>query len=238
MPISSMPAPAIESARSPNVRWDVSPVLLLVTGAAVIFRLWVLPLGNSFWLDETVVANLIRNNFQEMVYKAFVGAQPVVFSAVEWLIRHFGESEIVLRLPSVFASVCSLIVLYRLGIEAMDREAGLILAAIHVTLIPVAAQAVNARPYAIALFFEYLSILWLLRWVRQGQFKHALMWIASAVFATYFHHLFLTALGVEFAFALILAFRGQVIRFRDLAWCGIVAIAGVLPAVPQAVLMS
>ena len=221
-----------------NVRWDVSAVLLLVMGALVMCLLWFMPLGNSFWLDETVIAFLIRNNFQETIYRAFIISHPVLFTAIEWLMRHLGDSEIVLRLPSVSASVGSLIVLYRLGSEAIDWEAGVVFACMHLTLMSVAVQAANARPYAIALFLEYVSILWLLRWTRSGKFRHGLLWIAAAVFATYFHHLFIIALGTEFVFASIVTLHSNVLRFRDLAWCGFVAGVGLIPAVPQAVMIA
>jgi hypothetical protein len=221
-----------------NVRWDISAIILLVIAALVMGRLWFMPLGNSFWLDETIIAFLIRNNFQETIYKTFIVTHPVLFTAIAWLMRHLSDSEIALRLPSVLASVGSLYVLYRLGREAIDRETGVIFACIHLTLMPVAVQAVNARPYALALFFQYVSILWLLRWTRSGKVRHGLLWITAAVLATYFHHLFVMALGTEFLFALVVTLQRSVLRFRDLAWYGIVAGLGLIPAVPQAVMIA
>jgi len=221
-----------------SVRWDASARLLLIVGAVVLCRLWILPLGNSFWLDETVIVTIVRNGFQTSVHQAFLDSQPVMFSIIEWLTRHLGESEIVLRLPSLLASIGSLIVLYRIGREAIDQDAGLLLAGIHLSLVAVAEQAANARPYAIALLLEYLSILWLLRWARRGQFRDGLLWMVFAVLATNLHHLFVTALGAEFLFAGIIALRRQAFPFRDFVWFELIGIAGVLPAVPQALLIA
>src|SRR2546423_112841 len=134
-----------------GIKWDGSIRLLFIIGAVVVCRLWILPLGNSFWLDESVVASLIHNGFQFTVHQAFIDSQPVVFTVIEWLVRHVGDSEVVLRLPSLLASAGSLMVLYRIASEAIDREAGLLAAGVHLSLVAVAVQAANARPYAIAL---------------------------------------------------------------------------------------
>src|SRR5438105_15417295 len=87
---------------------DTSQAVLLVMGGLALGRLWLLPLGNSFWLDESVIACIVRGSFRSVVTQAFIGAQSVAFCVIEWLVRSVGSSEAVLRLPSVLASIGSL----------------------------------------------------------------------------------------------------------------------------------
>src|SRR5262249_19591798 len=83
-PVNDNPGFGKYGALRSNVRWDVSAVLLLVVAALVMGRLLFMPLGNSFWLDETVIAFLIRNNFQETIHRAFIIMHPVLFTAIAW----------------------------------------------------------------------------------------------------------------------------------------------------------
>jgi hypothetical protein len=211
---------------------------LLATGLLVLCRLWLLPLGNSFWLDESVIVSLIRGSLHSAVQEAFSNAQPVLFSVIEWLVRRLSDHEVVLRLPSLLASFGCLLVLYRIGRDAMDHEAGLLFAAIHLSLPQVAEQAANARPYAAALFFEYMSILWLLRGIRSKRRFDGLAWVACAVIAAHLNYLFITALAAGFLFAFVLTWRGEGLPFRDLGLCAIVGLVGLTPAFPQALLIA
>ena len=207
--------------------------------AVAIIRLWLLPIVNSFWLDETLIVRTIRGGFSQVASNAAASLQSVGFCSVEWLVsRAWNASEIALRLPSIVAALASLYVYYRLGVEFIDREAGLIFASLYIMLPQVAFEVPNARPYSLALLAHAGALLWLLRWTRSGLLRHGLWWTLCAAAACHLQPLFVLGLGVEGFFVLWLLLKSTAIRPRDFAICGAVAVILLLPALSQAVAMS
>src|ERR1700693_4945492 len=64
---------------------------ILVVGAVI--RLWVMPLWNSFWLDEALTVWAIRDGFWQIFHAIPSTVGSVAFCAVEWLVG---------RLPGFF----------------------------------------------------------------------------------------------------------------------------------------
>jgi hypothetical protein len=197
-----------------------------------------MPLPKSFWLDETLIAWTIQGGFGQIFRNAFVSLQSIAFCMVEWVAARAGAvSEIGLRLPSLAAAVASLYVYYRIGVEILDRETGLFLAALYVTLPGVAVEVPNARPYSLALLLEAAALLWLLRWLRSGRLSEGLLWAACAAGAGHLHHLFVIAYPVEVAFSLWRIFKGSKAKYWQLVLCCVINAVLLLPAIPQASVM-
>ncbi len=202
-------------------------------------RLWVMPITNSFWLDETTITWAIRDGFWPIFAKVTKTPQSVAFCILEWLVaRTAGVSETALRLPSVAAAVGALYIYYRIGVEFLDREAGFTFAAIYITLQQVSIEVPNARPYSLALLLHVAALFWLLRWVRDGRILHGLLWIICAIVAGQFHHFFLIALPLEAAFLAWCIFRNRPIKIGHLALCAFVGAILFAPAIPQILSMS
>ena len=176
--------------------------ILAILGILAVVRLWILPLGNSFWLDETLVVAIARNRFADVAAANLqVPSQSILFDYVEWLMLQFaGVNEIVLRVPSLLAAAGSAYVLYRFGAEFVNREAGLIYAILFVVLPQTAAEASDARPYALGLFFHLLALLTLLRWKRDGRQREAMLFAVLAAASVYFHLFFILAVPCEAAY--------------------------------------
>jgi hypothetical protein len=78
------------------VKWLLWAIL-----GACLWRLWLLPLSSSLWLDEMVTAFVVRYP----AHWSFAAAPQVPASIYYWLPRVsetlFGSSEIAFRIPSV-----------------------------------------------------------------------------------------------------------------------------------------
>lgn len=216
------------------VRGDWFAAILWALITVAVIRLWVQPLGNSFWLDETLTAWIVSDGFSKVIPQAFVSLQSVAFCVLEWFAAQVaGHSEAALRLLPLAAAIATAYVLYRIGLEAFDRELGLILAALFVALPSVAFEVSTARPYAAALLAHTAALLWLLRWLRSGRLRDAVWWAVCAALACHFHLLFAAEVPIEAGLALWRG-RGGV---RQVAACALLLAMLLMPAVPQAVAM-
>lgn len=213
--------------------------ILTVIAAAAVVRLWLMPLWNSFWLDETLTVWAIRDGFWNLFHAVPMMLQPVAFCMVEWLIGRLGGfDEATLRLPSLAAAIGALYTYYRIGAEFIDRTAGLTLAALYITLSHVAIEVPNARPYSLALLAESAALLWLLRWLRDGRLWDGIWWIICAVAAGYLHPFFFMALPLEGGFVLWRIYRRSFVKAWQLVVCVLVGMALLAPAIPQLVVIS
>ncbi|HWQ56966.1 MAG TPA: glycosyltransferase family 39 protein [Bryobacteraceae bacterium] len=204
--------------------------------ALLVVRLWIMPLANSFWLDEAIIANNVREGLRHIFTTQLIALQSVAFCVVEWLVAQAaGTSEIALRLPSLLAAIGAVFAIYRLGKEVADSNAGLLCALLFVTRPDLAIQVPNARPYALALLCHIAAMLWLARWMREPRVKYAALWLACAVAATHLHHLFGVALALECAVALLCVQRHmRAARLKQLIIGITAAVLLLLPALPQA----
>ena len=103
--VKGRPQPIEEPPAPGHVRW-----LLMVT-AVVIGALWLVPLFSSLWLDELGTYWVVKDGLGDAVHRAltFHGQSPLYYSIV-WAARSVGgNSEAVLRLPSLIATAASLV---------------------------------------------------------------------------------------------------------------------------------
>lgn len=119
---------------------------------------------SGLWLDEVLSVHDFQKDFLEMVEaRALNGHGPVYFS-VGWLwYRLVGDTEWLLRLPSMLAWLAMVAV----SIAMVKRSVGpwtAVLAALLLLLDPVLVYLAQvARPYTLTLLFVVLSMAWILR---------------------------------------------------------------------------
>jgi hypothetical protein len=162
----------------------ISVVALLGCAAA-----WLVPIHLPLWLDETISTWQISAGFHQLWQR-----QEVVFVAYPfllWLMKSlFGASVVALRIPSVLASLASLVVMFRIAREFFDRSVSLLTTVVFACYPPVVFAAIDARPYAFATLAVCLAILMFLRWERTYQPKFALLFGIACALIFYFHFLF------------------------------------------------
>jgi hypothetical protein len=214
-------------------------VIVWIVAALAVIRLWLMPIANSFWLDETVIVWAIRDGFQHILQVGLVTPQSTAFCLVEWLTSLVGGMhEPTLRLPSVAAGIGTLFVLYRIGTEFVDRSAGLTLAALYISLQQVAIEIPNARPYALALLAESAALLFLLRWLRDGRMKYGILWAIFAVASGHLHQFFFAVAPIEAGFVLWCIYRNAAVKMRQLLICCLIGLALSTLAIPQVLFLS
>jgi hypothetical protein len=223
----------------PSPQPDQLRTIVWIIAVLAVIRLWVMPLWNSFWLDETLTVWAIRDGFWQIFRAGAIAPQSIAFSAAEWLVSRIGGlSEANLRLPSVVAAIGALWMYYRIGVEFIDRSAGLSLAALYITLDQVAIEVPNARPYSVALFAASAALLWMLRWLRDGRIWDGILWVTCAVAAGHFHPFFFTLLPLEGGFVLWHIYRHRLVKAWQFVVCILVGITLSAPATPQLLFIS
>lgn len=206
--------------------------------AVLIVWVWMLPMANSFWLDETLVAVLIKGRLAQTLSNTALWPQSVLFSGVEWTVSHISgsSSEIVLRLPSLLAALATLYVWYRVGLECFDRECGLIFATLYALLPQVARQVPSARPYSLGLLAETAALLFLLRWIKSHKALNAYIWAACSAIAVHLQIMFAVPFGIELVFLLVFGLRKRSLNSWVLFGPATTAVALMAPAIPQALM--
>jgi hypothetical protein len=214
-------------------------VIVWMVAALAVIRLWLMPIGNSFWLDETLIVWAIRDGFEHILQAGLLTTQSVAFCLVEWLVSLVGGiHEPTLRLPSIAAGIGTLYILYKIGVEFVDRSAGLTFVALYITLQQVAVEIPNARPYSLALLAESTALLFLLRWLRDGRMKYGILWMICAVAAGHLHQFFFSVAPIEAGFVLLCVYRGGAVKMRQLLICCFIGLALSAPAIPQILFLS
>jgi uncharacterized membrane protein len=148
-------------------------LLLLLLGA--ILRLF--QLGSaSLWLDEATTLNNARRSLLEIWnFLSMSEFTPPLFFWMEHTMLTFGEGETVLRLVPALFGIVTIPVFYLIGVEFLDRRAG-ILAAALLTFSPFAIfYSQEARAYSTMLFFLSVAFFFFLRTQRTGAWRDALL---------------------------------------------------------------
>ena len=191
----------------PDRRLDAALGCLM---ALCITRLWLAPLGSSFWLDETVTAFVVRHGAGD---PSLAVAPQVPASMYYWLPRAFewlfGPSEIFYRLPSVLAMAAALLVVSRVASRLVDPRAGWFAAFACLALSGFNYQAADARPYALGSCLWAVSIFYLVRWLDSAKWKHALLFVLFAALVWRVHLVFWPFYIIAALYALIRLLRRE-----------------------------
>src|SRR5437867_3565911 len=210
---------------------------LSVVTALVIGSLWLVPLFSSLWVDELGAWWVVKDGLGETVSRAFTfqGQSPLYYLIV-WAARSVsGNSEAVLRLPSLLAAAVSAILLYRLADTLIDRETArisvLVFAASHV----VAFEASEARPYSLATLSVIGSTYALVRWLDDGRrWLLAIVYALLAVAVMWLHYLFALALVPQAIYAVVRIRRNETkVTGRRLIAVAAIVTGGVVPLAIQ-----
>ena len=207
--------------------------ILVALALVEIFCLWVCPLTSSLWVDELVtfwsackgiVPAIERSQFwpgQNAPYSILIAA----------MIRIAGPSEVVVRLPSLVATVLTAWLMFRLGERFIDREAGILVLTVFASLHEIAKNAAtNARPYAIALLLVVTATSQLVKWLDTKRLRHMVGFILAAAAIPYFHLLFATTYLVFLAYGTYMYGTGKT-RITSLCFPAAIVAALVAPLI-------
>ena len=118
----------------------------------------------SLWTDELASWDITRkDNLKSVINETIKDDLPPGYYIFQYYIqKYFGDSEIVLRIPSVFGGLLCIIAIFILGSRLYSEKEGLIAAALmSITWCPIY-YSQEARPYIFLVLFSILSVhFWL-----------------------------------------------------------------------------
>jgi hypothetical protein len=158
--------------RGPSRIWDVLlPLVLLL----VLARLWLMPLGSSFWVDEMGTAFVVQHGPDD----PSLAVAPQVPQSIYYLLpraagRLFGFSEVAYRLPSLLAMAAALWLIARLAARLVDPQAAWFAVFACLALRGFDYQAADARPYGLGTLVACAALWFLVRWLDFAKWRDAL----------------------------------------------------------------
>ena len=180
-------------------------VLLLLTVLGAFLRLY--QLGTpSLWLDEASTLTFARQSVTQIWGSLSSGEfNPPLFYWLEHAMLTFGESEAVLRFIPAILGILTIPVFYFIGREILDRNTGIVGAALLAFSPFQIFYSQEARAYAPMLFFFSLALYFFLRLLRSWGRRDAILFaiFSAAAFWTHFYAfvpilaLFIFALAVK-----------------------------------------
>ncbi|MGA2934985.1 MAG: glycosyltransferase family 39 protein [Methanomicrobiales archaeon] len=164
-------------------------VLIVLTVLGAFLRLYQLGTA-SLWLDEASTLTFARQSLTQIWGSLSAGEfNPPLFYWLEHAMLAFGESEAVLRLIPAILGTLTIPAFYFIGVEILDRNTGIVGAALLAFSPFQIFYSQEARAYAPMLFFFSLAFIFFLRLLRSwGRRDAVLFGIFSAVaFWTHFY---------------------------------------------------
>ena len=204
-----------------------------------VVKLWILPLRNGFWLDETGTFWAAKGTLTEVFARCLLWpSQFPVYSAIAWASLHLGgPPEIMMRLPSVIAMGIAAYLLYRLGVRLVDKNAAVLATLVFVSLDPVAFAAGDARSYAIGLMAVVGAMLMLVRWIDGGQLVDGAGYAGFVALTWHMQYVFATSFVVHAIYIASARRAGSRIKIRQLLIVGATAMILAAPSAPHVVSM-
>ncbi|MBS1874472.1 MAG: glycosyltransferase family 39 protein [Acidobacteria bacterium] len=150
-------------------RWPIAfPAILAVCLA----RLWVAPLGSSFWVDELVTRFVVRHGAGDNSLKvAPQVAESIYYVWPAVMERLFGFSETVYRLPSLIFMGAALWIVASIAKRSIHPRAGWFAVFTCLALRNFNYQAADARPYALGTMLAAFGFWMLARWLDRGSWR-------------------------------------------------------------------
>jgi mannosyltransferase len=162
-----------------RINWWWLVLILLLAAGLRFFRLD----ARSLWFDEALSALIGRLTLGQVLTGAAGSSHPPGYYLLlhVWQVAGLGDSDWLLRYPSVFASVLSVALTYQVGRLLFDRRVGA-LAALGMALVPFQVYyAQEARMYAWATVLTLGAACCFILGLRQPRSVGA--WVGYAIFA-------------------------------------------------------
>ncbi len=199
------------------------PLLLSGLLAIALVRLWLMPLGSSFWVDETATAFVVHYGAEHPSF----AAAPQVPSSIYYVLPRTAEellgfSEAAYRLPSLLLMGLALWIVARLAARLIHPGAAWFAVFACLALTGFDTQAADARPYALGTATVALGVWFLVRWLDTARWRDALAFAAMAALLWRVHLLFAPFYLVLAIYALVRVGRGK----SAVRWPQVAAVSG------------
>ena len=178
-------------------------ILLILTVLGAFLRLFQLGAA-SLWLDEASTLTLARQSITQIWGSLSAGEfNPPLFYWMEHAMLGFGESEAVLRFIPAILGILTIPAFYFMGAEILDRNTGIVAAALLAFSPFQIFYSQEARAYAPMLFFFSLALLFFLRLLRSWGRRDAILFSIFAAVAFWTHFYAFVPILSLFLFAIV-----------------------------------
>jgi mannosyltransferase len=166
---------------------------LLVLGAltAVAAALRLIAIGHqSFWLDESFTVDLVQRPFGDMLSTvARTESTPPLYYVLVWLwAKVFGDGEAGLRALSALFGTIAVPVAWRAARELFSPRAGLVAAALVAFNPFFVWYSQEARSYSLLVLMAALSVVFLVRALRERTRRAYVLWALTAALGLLTHY--------------------------------------------------
>jgi len=188
----------------PNLKRVVWSAALAIVALAAVIRLYGVN-SRSLWLDEVLSSQATAyNSLGDLMswVKSWLDQMPA-YPLMTWLLRGFGNGEVVLRMPSVLAGIVAVLAIFMLAKSLFGPTVGLTSAAILAVLPFAVWFSQEARTYALFMLVTILQMLFLHR-ARSGD--RLIDWAAFSactVLNLYTHYLAITVTAAAYLYLAI-----------------------------------
>ncbi len=180
----------------------MAPVLGLT---AIILVVRFTQIHQSLMGDEVFTYHdIVNHSFSSLLSGIHTGGEnsPPLFFLAAWVTAKLGDPTVWIRLPSIVLGAATIPLIYLLGRDAVGRVPALVGAAIFSVSPFSLYYGVEARPYAMMVFFVAASTYALLRAVRSGSPRWWILYTVASAGAAYSHYTSVFVLGVQAVWSL------------------------------------
>lgn len=156
-------------------RWNG---LLWALLALCVVRLWLIPLGESFWTDETATAFVVRYGAAHPTLAIAPQLRFSIYYLLPWIADKVGGlSEVGYRLPSTLALLAAALLIARLAIRLIHPGAAWFVIFACLAMHGFNLQAGDARPYALGTLIAVAGVWCLIRLLDSGKWLDAVLFV-------------------------------------------------------------
>lgn len=179
-------------------------ILIFLIGTGFFLRFYNLGF-NSLWLDEAATLNFAKLSFID-IWNLTAGGEynPPLFHWVEHIMLFFGTTEIILRFIPALVGLLTIPVFYLIGKEILDRNTGIIAAALLAFSPFHLFYSQDARAYSLVLFFMSLALLFYLIAFRTNAERYWVLFGIFSALAFWTHFYSAIIIGIIILFTLLI----------------------------------
>jgi len=154
-----------------------------------IARLWLMPLGSSFWVDEMATVFVVEHGASD----PSLAVAPQVPQSIYYSVARStnpGRSEVAYRLPSVLFMGAALFFVALLAARLIHPDAKWFVFFAALSLKNINYEASNARPYAMGICAAAAGLYFLVRWLDDHRWFDAVLFVVFAALLWRVHLIF------------------------------------------------
>jgi Dolichyl-phosphate-mannose-protein mannosyltransferase len=158
-------------------RRKTANILLPALLAVALVRLWIMPMGSSFWIDEMATVFVVGHPHDPSLAVAPQVPDSIYYVLPRLSVRLFGHSEAAYRLPSLLLMGLALFLIARLAARLLFPDAAWFVTFACLGLAGFNTQAADARPYALGTCMIAATLWCLVEWLDRQRSRDALLFI-------------------------------------------------------------